>query len=316
MASAGKAFEIQGRRIHVRMERSQQDLDIINEVLVNDCYHFAEHLAVFPYAKDQALTVLDVGGHIGTFALLVKAHFPRARIIALEPNPESYELYRLNAEANGLTDCHIYNQALNYDPRRVHLLDRNDTTGSCVLADEALVEQLDGRTGAESPVGVYRRMENRVESITLEELMARHSISKIEMAKFDCEGSEFDIFRDISDGACRLFSYVFGEYHGSEREFEKLFTSRCPELAFRAYPTWERLGHFWAEPRSGKRYLRNLEQEYRAVRADAELWRRNYERLARAFPVRQMLWLRRRLLGISDLQPSGSVKKEGAGEPQ
>jgi hypothetical protein len=42
--------------------------------------------------------------------------------------------------------------------------------------------------------------------------------------------------------------------------------------------------------------------EWRPARlaADRDRWKENYERLARAFPVSAMLWIRRRCLGIPD----------------
>lgn len=45
---------------------------------------------------------------------------------------------------------------------------------------------------------------------------------------------------------------------------------------------------------------RELAQELATVKRDRERWKTNYLRLAGSFPVNALLWLRRRLLGISD----------------
>jgi hypothetical protein len=53
------------------------------------------------------------------------------------------------------------------------------------------------------------------------------------------------------------------------------------------------------DPEACVRYLTEHPQGA-AVRLGEARWRNNYRRLAGSFPVRQMLWLRRRLLGIPD----------------
>ena len=54
--------------------------------------------------QDSAATrrVLDVGAHVGWFALAARGHFPRAAIHAYEPNAAAVAFLRRNTEALGV----------------------------------------------------------------------------------------------------------------------------------------------------------------------------------------------------------------------
>ena len=48
----------------------------------------------------ETAVILDVGAHIGTFALLASEKVPRGRVYALEASRETFELLRVNIELN------------------------------------------------------------------------------------------------------------------------------------------------------------------------------------------------------------------------
>jgi FkbM family methyltransferase len=52
--------------------------------------------------------IVDCGGHIGMFALLASAAFPRAAVTVFEPNPQNFAYVRRSRDANGLAwDCRM-----------------------------------------------------------------------------------------------------------------------------------------------------------------------------------------------------------------
>ena len=68
------------------------DETVLKEVLVDREYAFVSELLV----SSPSPLVLDVGAHIGTFALWCLAQTSAARILSVEANPDTYEVLRAN----------------------------------------------------------------------------------------------------------------------------------------------------------------------------------------------------------------------------
>lgn len=46
--------------------------------------------------KHNVRTIVDVGAHVGSFTVLCHEWWPEAKIVAVEPHPESFELLKRN----------------------------------------------------------------------------------------------------------------------------------------------------------------------------------------------------------------------------
>lgn len=80
-----------GRKVLFRRE----DEMALREVLVNQEYSFlAERLSAI-----HAPIILDVGAHIGTFAIWVLTVNPQARLLSIEADPATYQLIKANSDA-------------------------------------------------------------------------------------------------------------------------------------------------------------------------------------------------------------------------
>jgi FkbM family methyltransferase len=101
--------------------------------------------------------VLDVGAHVGSFALWTCERAPDARIVSVEPEPRNFNDLVLNIERNGLADrIDAVNAALGTEPGTVTLHVPMNRESSSTLATEgdsiqavvislpALIEGLDG----------------------------------------------------------------------------------------------------------------------------------------------------------------------------
>jgi FkbM family methyltransferase len=236
----------------VRNQRAAQDLAIINEVFERDCYELRLLSLLMPNVR----TILDIGGHIGTFGLLAMRCWPGARLIALEPNPLSCELYKKNLASNGIDGATVLCEAVSYDPSCIVLMEADSSTGGCILksaGDAAALSAAGPRAGQET----YRILEQTVKCTTVEELSIRLGLSQgIDLGKWDCEGSEIAAFERLSPQAAVLFGAIVGEYH-----FDEGFAAFA-ELTRRAFPhltvfggNGQAIGPFWGLRRSTARVL-------------------------------------------------------------
>jgi FkbM family methyltransferase len=183
------------------------DLNIVTEVICNDEYGLMQLKA----AMGDVETILDIGGHVGTFGLFAKALWPNARLIAVEPDPSNHTLYVKNLSQNGFlgpTD-HVLLGAVGYDPASSFLVHSPSTTGGHLMRTKAEAEKY-----ISEGYRFYNRItDDQVNLFTIEDIMEQCGLEQVDLAKWDCEGGEVDAFKNISLDAASKFRFMVGEYH-------------------------------------------------------------------------------------------------------
>jgi FkbM family methyltransferase len=239
-----QTFKIKDLTIHSFPHRVQQDQWIVREVLEWDCYE----LGLLHKFRPSCDVIFDIGGHIGSFGLRAKSLWPEAKLIACEPNRESYQLYLKNVEANGLRDCHILNRAVSYNPENRSLLAGERSTGGCILAPASHAQAIAKRPLAAGEEK-YSVIDSEVELVTVEQLIKQFKLTEVSLAKWDCEGGEIEAFREMSGESARIFQGLLGEFHmpGGFAAFSMIAASKFPHLRFAGNNRHGRsIGAFWA----------------------------------------------------------------------
>lgn len=158
--------------------------------------------AVPEYVPARDHVILDVGAHIGTFALLAASKVPDGRVYAVEASAESFNYLRVNLALNRLT---------NVTPTHLALSDRR---GRATLHyGEWNLGHTITRPGGRG---------EEVETDTLANYMAAHGIDRCDFAKFNCEGAEFPILLGSRPEVLRRIARMLILYHcdlapGSDR---------------------------------------------------------------------------------------------------
>ena len=88
------------------------DADITNDIVFRDCYKLKELVA----AGFTPRGVIDIGANVGAFACAVKAQWPDAPVVCIEPSPENYELARINTTLHDR--IHLFNTAVGAETRK------------------------------------------------------------------------------------------------------------------------------------------------------------------------------------------------------
>jgi len=196
-----------GFRFNIRVRNGFQDYKVLNEVISSDSYALEELSRCV-----QPETILDIGGHIGSFGVFAKSFWPNARLVAVEPCEESARLYEMNLKSNKM-DGRVINAAVGY--KNGCLLHASRTTGGhlVVSPERARMYIATGhRTWS------YTQIEkDEVPVITIEELTK--DIPIVDLVKWDCEGGEVDSFENMSDESARKFRLMLGEYHCDARKY-------------------------------------------------------------------------------------------------
>jgi FkbM family methyltransferase len=152
-----------------------QDQCIVDEVYDQKVYSSAE--------IKPGEVVVDVGAHIGTFALMsARKVGPRGKVIAFEPSPKTEELLRRNLAANHLpwVSAHAVGLAEKEDTAQLFVADD--------LSNNPAADTLSDNSGRKSVSIRLRR---------LDDVMAEEKISSVDHMKIDVEGAELRVL----DGA-------------------------------------------------------------------------------------------------------------------
>lgn len=165
-AVGGLTFWVRSRRLHVKLT----DLYMITSCVIFEQYNGRPGFELGP--ED---TIVDVGGHIGSFSVYAGSRARRGRVFTFEPNASSYTQLVKNLQANGLGHVVAAHQAVG----------RASETRTLYSAKLNSAENNFYRGGTNS---------EEVACTTLEEIFRKHKIERCDFLKVDCEGAEYEIF--------------------------------------------------------------------------------------------------------------------------
>lgn len=167
-----------------------------------------------PTAFDHIERAVCLGAHIGTFVLVLLAHRPACKVVALEPNPRNYRLLRRNVEIN----------EFDVDIRRAAAWTESGTVTLALGASNA------GRVVSEP--GVNEPATVTVPALDLCDL-GLDWLRQLDFVQIDIEGAEIPVLARILPflkRGCRIYLELHhSEIHGSE--LERLVRPRCDVMS-------------------------------------------------------------------------------------
>jgi len=176
------------------------DRDIVLEVWRRRCYT-PEGFEIKP--ED---TVVDIGAHIGVFAVFAAHHAKNGRVVAVEPFEENFQMLRRNIELNSATNTVALNKAVSDRRGKKDLfLSNANTGGHSFIRDFGRSSGEDCRSCA-------------VETLPLADLLKEHGIKRVDFLKVDCEGAEYEILYSCSKETLASVSKISMEYHDLDGE--------------------------------------------------------------------------------------------------
>lgn len=148
-----------------------------------------------PLKWSELRRVIDVGAHVGSFALWTCDRAPEARIVAVEPEPHNFHDLVANVERNGQADrVEAVHAALGSDPGTVTLrVPMNRESGSMFAADGDSIHAA---------------------VITLPDLIARFE-EPPDLLKLDCEGAEWQVLEGLEAVSWACISRLIMECHAT-----------------------------------------------------------------------------------------------------
>jgi FkbM family methyltransferase len=195
--------------LRIKLRPNTDDLRIVKSNFVKKNYtkNFA------PITKDSI--VVDVGAHIGSFSIMVARS--AYKVLAFEPEPNNYQMLKKNMELNRLKNMSIFEMAVS---GRSGYQDIYTYPGGS-SADYSLYKR-----------GITNIKTGRIPTISVEDIIKREDLPRIDFLKLDCEGAEHDILRNVSFETAAKIMGIAMETHSVPPEFSIDIPFRLKELGF------------------------------------------------------------------------------------
>ena len=157
---------------------NESDFDLVyNEKFKVNQYKFS--------ARTTSPFILDCGANIGISVLYFKKLYPRARIIAFEPNPETFKLLERNVQQNKLRDVQLVNAAVGGSDGEMAFYVNDDPT-FWSLSDTGIANSYAGPAGWKT--------------ITVPQVrLSSYLTEPVDYLKLDIEGMEEIVLREIEE---------------------------------------------------------------------------------------------------------------------
>ena len=184
-----KRASINGHMFHFK--KTEEMVHAYREIFITDIYRFR--------SDNPRPLIIDCGAHIGMSLVFFKQLFPNSRILAFEPDPESFSLLQENTRA--FSDITLEPKAVWIHNKGVSFEQRGDMSSRIV---DGATENIPVKT---------------ISSARLRDYLTE----PVDMLKMDIEGVEIDVLLDCKD-RLHLVKNMFVEFHGRAADPGKLQT--------------------------------------------------------------------------------------------
>jgi FkbM family methyltransferase len=175
--------------------------------------------------------VIDVGANIGCFTLFAARNVgPQGRVIAIEPDGETYAQLNRNLQTNGI--CNVV-------PLRAALAGQAGAV-SLRSCPNSLYSSLYGEVDGRCNEGAVQE----VPAMTIDQIMDNAGLERCQFLKMDCEGAEHEVIRAMSAATAARIGQIGMELHDLAGCDSGATVQRLQEFGFRCQRR-NALYYFW-----------------------------------------------------------------------
>lgn len=158
--------------------------------------------------------IIDIGSHIGLFAMYASQKCDKGTIFCFEPIKENYDLLLDNLKLNNIKNVKTFNIAVTGSDFTVTIYLSDDDAGHSIFLHNTNLVQ--------------------VKSTSLKKIFDDNNIEKCDLIKMDCEGAEYEIIESLPSNYFNKITKMIIEYHfvGSKLELAKNLIKRLKSHSY------------------------------------------------------------------------------------
>lgn len=168
------------------------DARVARETFVTDIY--LPNLPEYDPREDHV--IVDVGAHLGAFAVKAGRVASRGKVFAIEACRETYCLLRINKALNRADNVVDIYAALAGESGEATLYHSRENWGHSTVSERGTAHT------------------EKVRALSLRDFLDEYKIDRCHFIKFNCEGGEFPILLGSSPETLRRFDTMLVLYHG------------------------------------------------------------------------------------------------------
>lgn len=140
--------------------------------------------------------VVDIGAHVGYFTLFAAKRATEGKVIAFEPSNESFLLLEKNIKINSYKN---------------------------IIPEKIAITKIKGKQilylNRENEISntIYKQKENlseeKINTMTLQDIFEKYRLEKIDFLKMDCEGAEYEIIMNVPSSILNKIQKISMEIH-------------------------------------------------------------------------------------------------------
>ncbi len=150
--------------------------------------------------------IIDAGANIGLFSILMKSKFPESQIICIEPDADNFKKLQLNLSEYG--NVFYENFALWSKETKLKVYDKFSMGKWGLIVEE-------------------NETDNNISAITINTIIDKYKIERIDLLKLDIESSEKYLFRENFERWLPMTKMIVIEFHD---RFERDCSRPCFEF--------------------------------------------------------------------------------------
>lgn len=146
--------------------------------------------------------IIDVGANIGDSTIYFAKKYPKAVIYAYEPAKSVFKILSKNLEQNNVGNVQTFQLGVGSKKGSVYFYE-NSKSGLSSL-------YLKGDT----------QKRQKINLVTLSQVIKKHKITSCDLLKIDCEGGEFDILLKLKRNIYSHVKNIVVEYHDKITDYQ------------------------------------------------------------------------------------------------
>jgi len=200
----------------IKFNNQSFHVDLVDEVdqsVANEIFKFREYRSAEETIKNAKEVILDIGAHIGLFAIYTRALNQAVEIFCLEPEPHNFKRLQENVNDNKLENIICEKLALAKETGTQNLFLSADSH------NHSLLENNSAKTLS-------------VKTVSLADYLEQRKIKKIALLKMDIEGGEMAVIDGLNSDLCKKIKAILLEYHDSQEKSHLKIETKLRELGF------------------------------------------------------------------------------------